>query len=136
MPSGSVGEERNPITVVLQSERHTVRDLEMKIEVIPKTTTVRLIVTNLTPEKKYLRTPLGLCQQYRITLTDEKGQPLEMTAKGIEDLTVPANGSVRVAELETGQPRVALVRLEPLFNLPQRGSFAVRSAASSILAIY
>lgn len=97
-----------------------VRDLDMRIEVKPKSWVIRLIITNQSQEKRFLLRPLDLTL-FRINLTDSSGKPLKMTARGVQDLTESAAGSVRKIELENGRPESDSIDLEKLFEVSQSG---------------
>lgn len=102
------------------SAHHTVRDLEMEIALNHKSRIIQLSITNHSPEKRFIVTPLDLTL-FRIRLSDENGRPLKMTARGVQDLTEPAIGSVRTTELRNGNPVSDSIDLSRLFEFPQKG---------------
>ena len=119
IPSLLIGADEDSRADVRASAKQTVRDLELGIEVKPKSKTVLLTITNHSPEKRYLWVPLDLTP-YRIILTDENGQLLKLTAKGAEKFE-PGIGSVWVIELRKDVPQIKSIDLGPLFDFPQKG---------------
>lgn len=119
IPSLLIGADEDSRTDVRASATQTVRDLELGIEIKPKSKTVLLTITNHSPEKRYLWVPLDLTP-YRIILTDENGHPLKLTVKGAEEFE-PGIGSVRVTGVRKGAPWSQSIDLGPLFDFPQKG---------------
>ncbi|MDZ4404916.1 hypothetical protein [Prosthecobacter sp.] len=97
------------------------RDVETKLEVIPTSKTIRVIITNRANETRYVMFPPDL-MPYRIKLTTADGHALAMTPQGQKKLTRPAGGgSMRGISLETGVPWSHSIDLEPLFQFPEQG---------------
>ena len=100
------------------SPHHTIRDLDMKVEVKPGSKTVKLTITNHSAPSRFLWGPPDL-NVYRISLMDANGLPLKTTRKGHAELTEPSAGTIRVNELKNGESRSTSIDLGPLFEFPQ-----------------
>ncbi len=94
----------------------------MQIESWDNSKKVRLNIINHSEDSKYLRVPLGL-YPYQINLSSPEGTAIEMTPQGLEELTEPAIGSVRIVTLKTGKTWTKDIDLGHLFHLPDTGSF-------------
>ena len=121
IPSRVICADRAPRSDNQMNAHHTVRALEMKIEVIRKSKKIQLTIINHSPDARYhMLTPdLTLV---RVKLTDENGRPLKMTAKGIEEFNEPAIGTIRLNEMKSGMPFSEPIDLGPLFEFPQTGT--------------
>ena len=120
LPPRFFGAERDLQTHPRASAKDTVRDLGLGIEVKPASKTIVITIANYSEEKRYLTVPPDLTF-YRITLTDENGQLLELTKKGVEEFELGI-GSVRVTELRKDAPWSCSVDLGTLFAFPERGT--------------
>ena len=101
--------------------RQTVRELELRIEVMPDSKKIALTIINQSPKMRFCTDPPGLTV-FRVKLTDENGRPVKMTAKGNREFNEPSIGSERIAHLKTGVPFTDSIDLAPLFEFPQRGT--------------
>lgn len=96
-----------------------VRQMEAKIEGTPGFKSVKVFLTNLAVEDRYLLVPYDL-MPYRIKLTTAEGRELTLTPKGKKEFT-PSGGSMRMTVLERGKMWCETINLVSLFEFPESG---------------
>ena len=103
------------------SKLHVMREVETKVEIVPSSKKISVIITNHAKEPRYLLMPLDL-MSYRIKLTSSDGKELEMTSKGRKELVDPYPiGSMRLTTLKTDVPWSEIINIEHLFQFPEQG---------------